>query len=215
MKKQQSGFTLVEIAIVMVIIGLLLGGVLKGQEVITNARIKNINNDFSGISAAIYSYQDRYRALPGDDPAADAHVNNGVVATSGTAGDGVIEGDETSTLSAGNPAGVAADDEAALVWQHLRLAGLVAGDPNSQAFPVNAFGGNTNVFDGAGTNGLTGTIIAFEGVNGDMAVILDAQNDDDQPDTGSVRAFDTSAGGGVPIGGNYVFTDTYVLGFEL
>ena len=66
MKKQQ-GFTLVEIAIVMVIIGLLLGGVLKGQEIITNARVKNVENDFNGVTAAIYSYQDRYRAIPGDD----------------------------------------------------------------------------------------------------------------------------------------------------
>ena len=67
MKKQQQGFTLVEIAIVLVIIGLLLGGILKGQEMITQAKIKNVVADFSGISAAYYGYQDRYRAIPGDD----------------------------------------------------------------------------------------------------------------------------------------------------
>src|ERR1700674_5205343 len=66
-KVSQSGFTLVEIAIVLVIIGLLLGGILKGQEMITQAKIKNIVNDFNGITAAINSYQDRYRSLPGDD----------------------------------------------------------------------------------------------------------------------------------------------------
>ena len=65
--KKTLGFTLVEIAIVLVIIGLLLGGILKGQEMITQARIKNVINDFNGITAAINSYQDRYRALPGDD----------------------------------------------------------------------------------------------------------------------------------------------------
>src|SRR3954464_2211002 len=65
--KAQAGFTLVEIAIVLVIIGLLLGGILKGQEMITQAKIKNIVNDFNGITAAINSYQDRYKALPGDD----------------------------------------------------------------------------------------------------------------------------------------------------
>src|SRR5258706_14251471 len=63
----ESGFTLVEIAIVLVIIGLLLGGVLKGQEMITQAKIKNVINDFNGVTAAVNSYQDRYRALPGDD----------------------------------------------------------------------------------------------------------------------------------------------------
>ena len=66
-KHRQSGFTLVEIAIVLVIIGLLLGGILKGQEMITQARIKNVINDFNGITAAYFSYQDRYRAIPGDD----------------------------------------------------------------------------------------------------------------------------------------------------
>src|SRR5512139_2700512 len=65
--RAQAGFTLVEIAIVLVIIGLLLGGILKGQEMITQAKIKNIVNDLNGMSAAIYSYQDRYRALPGDE----------------------------------------------------------------------------------------------------------------------------------------------------
>src|SRR5216110_3012034 len=63
----EAGFTLVEIAIVLVIIGLLLGGVLKGQEMITQAKIKNIVNDFNGITVAVTSYQDRYRAIPGDD----------------------------------------------------------------------------------------------------------------------------------------------------
>src|ERR1700689_74908 len=67
MKAKQSGFTLVEIAIVLVIIGLLLGGILKGQEMINQAKIKNVVSDFNGIASALYGYQDRYRALPGDD----------------------------------------------------------------------------------------------------------------------------------------------------
>src|SRR5665647_40387 len=70
MKTRQTGFTLVEIAIVLVIIGLLLGGILKGQEMITQAKIKNVINDMNGITAALNSYQDRYRALPGDDKGA-------------------------------------------------------------------------------------------------------------------------------------------------
>ena len=66
-KSTEAGFTLVEIAIVLVIIGLLLGGILKGQEMITQAKIKNAINDFNGVTVAVTSYQDRYRALPGDD----------------------------------------------------------------------------------------------------------------------------------------------------
>ena len=51
MRSQQSGFTLVEIAIVLVIIGLLLGGILKGQELINSARVKNLANVASGPTA--------------------------------------------------------------------------------------------------------------------------------------------------------------------
>src|SRR5437867_3708850 len=71
MKKAQ-GFTLVEIAIVLVIIGLLLGGILRGQEMITQAKIKNVIADYTGVSAAYHGYQDRYRSIPGDDPQAAA-----------------------------------------------------------------------------------------------------------------------------------------------
>src|SRR5665647_661323 len=66
MKRNQSGFTLIEIAIVLVIIGLLLGGVLKGQELINSARVKNLATDFRNIPVFIYGYQDKYKALPGD-----------------------------------------------------------------------------------------------------------------------------------------------------
>ncbi len=64
--QNQKGFTLVEIAIVLVIIGLLLGGVLKGQELITNSKIKAVTGDFEGISTAYYAYQDRTGVVPGD-----------------------------------------------------------------------------------------------------------------------------------------------------
>src|SRR5438094_8822899 len=89
-KSTQTGFTLVEIAIVLVIIGLLLGGILKGQEMITQAKIKNVINDFNGIAVAVTSYQDRYRALPGDD--ANATTRWTTQAPGKGNGDGVILG---------------------------------------------------------------------------------------------------------------------------
>src|SRR5258706_2216088 len=96
MKNYQKGFTLVEIAIVLVIIGLLLGGILKGQEMIVQAKIKNAMADFSGISAAYHGYQDRYRAIPGDDSGAAARwaanaTTGATVATSGN-GNGIVTG---------------------------------------------------------------------------------------------------------------------------
>ena len=62
--KKQKGFTLVEIAIVLVIIGLLLGGVLKGQELIENSKVKSLAQDMENMGAAYYSYQDRKGQYP-------------------------------------------------------------------------------------------------------------------------------------------------------
>src|ERR1700748_2076667 len=118
MRRQQSGFTLVEIAIVLVIIGLLLGGILKGQELINSARVKNLANDFRVVPTYIYAYQDKYRALPGDDAAVTTHVTGATAATTpGTVGNGVIEGTwDSATVT----------DESFLFWQHVRLANLAA-----------------------------------------------------------------------------------------
>ncbi|MDH5426514.1 MAG: prepilin-type N-terminal cleavage/methylation domain-containing protein [Gammaproteobacteria bacterium] len=184
MKKQQSGFTLVEIAIVMVIIGLLLGGVLKGQEVINNARIKNVNNDYNGVSAAVYSYQDRYRALPGDDSAADAHV--GVITNANGGGGGVIDGAFDAVCTA--PI-AAADAESCKAWSHLRSAGLISGAGASGALPTNAFGGVMGIESDAET--IVGLVVGFSTVPPEVAQILDVQNDDGAADTGDVQTLGT------------------------
>src|SRR3981189_1761296 len=89
--RKAQGFTLVEIAIVLVIIGVLLGGILKGQEMITQAKIKNVVADFSGISAAYHGYQDRYCAIPGDDPNAASRWTNTPLVVSGD-GNGIVTG---------------------------------------------------------------------------------------------------------------------------
>src|SRR4249920_300286 len=112
----QAGFTLVEIAIVLVIIGLLLGGILKGQEMITQARIKNVVNDFNGITVAVTSYQDRYRFLPGDDPNADTRWTTQAPAKGD--GSGVIAGTYNATPAGATPTGA---EESNLFWQHLRI----------------------------------------------------------------------------------------------
>src|SRR6266853_1476472 len=69
----EKGFTLVEIAIVLVIIGLLLGGILKGQEMITQAKIKNVINDGNGVIAGFYNANDT--SGTGGAPAAAAESN--------------------------------------------------------------------------------------------------------------------------------------------
>jgi len=179
----QAGFTLVEIAIVLVIIGLLLGGILKGQEMITQARIKNIVNDFNGITVAVTSYQDRYRALPGDDLNASARWT--VQAPASGNGNGVITGlynDATLTT------------ESHLFWQHLRIAGFVPGlttGTGAGTPPPNAAGGIIGVESGVvGTNGLgfTSLIICFSNLPEKVASAVDGQMDDSNPASGQVRA---------------------------
>lgn len=184
MKNTQGGFTLVEIAIVLVIIGLLLGGVLKGQELITQAKIKNVSNDLNGLTVAIYGYQDRYKRLPGDDPGQtrwSIGTTALTVAKDQGDGDNVLAGGYASTTN---------DDETRKFWLNLRLAGFVAGDTSSIANgstqPLNAAGGIIGVQSGG--LGLSGTIVCAGSLPAKIAQALDSQMDDGNATSGSVRA---------------------------
>src|ERR1700722_1138400 len=64
--QQQKGFTLVELAIVLTIIGLLIGGILKGQQLITNARVTAQISQIKSVEAAATTFNDTYAGLPGD-----------------------------------------------------------------------------------------------------------------------------------------------------
>jgi len=182
-KPTEAGFTLVEIAIVLVIVGLLLGGILKGQEMINQARIKNAINDFNGITVAVTSYQDRYRALPGDDPNATARWT--VQAPVSGNGNGTVQGLYNS---------VTANDESRLFWQHLRIAGFVPGlttGANAQAQPANSVAGIMGAESGVvGTSGLgfTTLMVCSSNFPDKVAIAVDTQMDDTNPATGQVRA---------------------------
>ena len=190
--KTQQGFTLVEIAIVLVIIGLLLGGILKGQEMITQAKIKNVMADFSGISAAYHGYQDRYRALPGDDLGATRWAGAIAKAVADGGGNGQVSGTYNTQCP---QVAVAATPESCLFWDHLRRSGFVSGSGALQPFNAltgllgvqtgDGAGGTTLVTGGAG---FTGLIMCSANIPDKIAIAVDTQMDDSASTTGTVRA---------------------------
>ena len=181
--QRQQGFTLVEIAIVLVIIGLLLGGVLKGQSLIDSAKAKNIIQQANALSAAVSAYQDKFHALPGDDAMATSHLSG---ATVNGNGDGQI----TEYLSAP---------------QHLALAGFITGKYNgSTDHMTSAQGGAVYIYNDA-VGGRAGNGIRFDNLPDTLAQQLDAALDDGVADTGSVRASAPYTNKGIIIARTAVF----------
>lgn len=202
-RTKNRGFTLIEIAIVLVIIGLLLGGVLKGQELINNAKVKSYATDFRNIPVMVYGYQDKFRALPGDDVLVGTHIPGATAATTpvlANVGNGVINGVwDTATNT----------DESCLFWQHVRLAGLAPGSTtvscaaNADYWPKNANGGQIGIQSNTGFVTMTGTmngsyIICSKNILGQFVLQLDATIDDGNPQTGSMRAILQTAVPGAP-----------------
>ena len=216
MKSNQSGFTLIEIAIVLVIIGLLLGGVLKGQELINSAKVKNLATDFRNIPLFIYGYQDKYRALPGDDALVTTHIAgaSAAAAASSAVGNGVIEGTWDAGAITGNEL-----HESNLFWQHIRLGGFAAGPTGGGDLrPTNANGGFIGLTNGAASPVSIATatyVVCSGGILGKFAKQLDATMDDGVPNSGSMRAALTSsinAGAiGVAPAASFIDTESYLV----
>ncbi|MDR0563412.1 MAG: prepilin-type N-terminal cleavage/methylation domain-containing protein [Azoarcus sp.] len=195
----QKGFTLVEIAIVLVIIGLLLGGVLKGQELINSAKVKSLAQDFRNTQTILYAYQDKYRALPGDDGRAASHVCPASTPTCTTNGDanGAIDGDWNATA--------AANTDSIRFWQHVRFANLASGATDTAAaefLPLNSEGGRIGIQAGgtAAPLGVPGSnVICSAGIPGKFIRQLDGMLDDGNPETGSLRASTDTASAAVAV----------------
>lgn len=176
---RQGGFTLVEIAIVLVIIGLLLGGVLKGQEMIENSKIKSIVNDMKAIQAAYNGYVDRYKAIPGDETAATMAARGWTGAAGGN-GNGVLAITVAQTFTNGG--------EQAAFWRGLRASGLVQGDPtaaaNAAGLPRHSGGGLIGISaDPAGVYGQNGVSVCAAGLTTKQAAGVDALIDGALPAT--------------------------------
>jgi prepilin-type N-terminal cleavage/methylation domain-containing protein len=160
--KDSSGFTLVEIAIVMVIIGLLVGGILKGQAMIDNAKVKRVTEDMEGLRAATFAFLDRYGMYPGDENAAAIPPGDG---------------------NDGNNNGLFNETDG---WEieDLRLAGLLSG--TGTALPSHGFGGTLRVdYINIGGTGARNQIVASN-LPAEVAAEIDLKFDDGVQNTGDI-----------------------------
>lgn len=176
--KNEKGFTLVEIAIVLVIIGLLIGGVLKGQSMIQNAKVKRVVKSADELRAAVYTFYDKYGAYPGDENLASSPPND----TNNGNGLGTIDGTEYYML-----------------FQDLVLADIIDGTFNGTSdLPKHAFGGPYMVYwanPGSGAD----HYIRYANLPWDVALEIDTKYDDGVYNTGSIRANENYTAAGSPV----------------
>lgn len=168
-RKSEAGFTLVEIAIVMVIIGLLIGGILKGQAMIQNAKVKRVVKQADELRAAVMTFYDKYGVYPGDENL--AAIPSGGTDTEGD-GDGQIES-------------VGAEDRG--MFLDLQLAGLISGSYNgTSTMPNHAFGDNVTMYWVDPGTGTVRHYFLFYNLPAEACLEIDAKYDDGVSKTGSI-----------------------------
>lgn len=171
--RDEKGFTLVELAVVMIIVGLLIGGILKGQEMIANAQVTSTVAQLKAIDAATSTFRDQFSALPGDMAAANNRLQNCAAAPcflAGANGDGDLE------VNVGAAPVLGAEDVA--FFNQLRAADLITGFDGTNtlqfgnALPVADVGGGFTV--GSAGVGVTSFTQAEVGAIGNFIVLTGA-----------------------------------------
>jgi prepilin-type N-terminal cleavage/methylation domain-containing protein len=194
---KRSGFTLVELSIVLVIIGLLIGGVLKGKAMIENAKQKRVKSDVDGIVAAVYNYQDKYGFIPGDDPTDISVAPLSVAGCTGGNGDGLFSNTTEDTCA----------------WRAIIAAGFVSGDKTKTTEALVAkrspYGGRylfryTNNINGSGNSG---NYIFVENMPLNVVADLDRKYDDGIYNTGELTSNQDYAGAST------AYADLYWIAF--
>lgn len=195
-QNSQRGFSLIELAIVLCGVGFLILSTINGKELYASAQAKAMANELKSLSVSMSMFQDKYRALPGDDANTAAHFNTDIAAnaTSSGNGDNIIDG---NWLDSGNTS------EASRVWLHLRLGGFERGSviPDDVSYmPRNHSGGLMGIQNGTmdatkspivsnSGNAIQGRYVACSrAVSGKVALNLDFMLDDGNPGTGRILA---------------------------
>jgi prepilin-type N-terminal cleavage/methylation domain-containing protein len=216
MKSLRAAFTLVELSIVLVILGLLVGGVLVGQSLVRSAELRAITTEQHLYETAVEAFKDQYSALPGDMPNAFAFWG----ATCGTDALGASVGCNGN----GNRSIEMADGENVNAWEHLSRAGLIEGAydgtgaiisgifdavvPSAANVPNSKFPQGFWELADAETVGYAGTFgkgvalrlsgvspvkigtTATEGLTHGEAFKIDSKSDDGSATTGKIRGHD-------------------------
>ncbi len=209
--RKQTGFTLIEIAIVLVIIGLLLGGVLKGQELITSARVRNLISQQDGIKAAYFGFLDRFRALPGDYSQATTNISG---VSAGT------NGDNNGQIAGTTDTPAAPINEYIAVWEHLSKSGFINGSYTYAATdgptttPTNPYAQYLRlkydaIYDPTASATARHNLKTGNQIPSDILAEVDRKIDDGYATTGSFRftAY-TSVGGQTPTGSGTCYSAT-------
>ena len=158
-QRKLTAFTLIEVAIVLIIVALLAGGVVKGMELLEISRSQKAATQLNALASAWYGYLNRFSQLPGDDPDATSRFN---VADSG-------DGDHQLSSS-----------EQPFVWQHLHASNLVVGSGSNPTLTPWA-----NAFNFSFQN--NAHYLCIEGLGGERAHLLDVKLDDSDPAGGLIR----------------------------
>jgi len=200
MKKHKKGFTLVELSIVLVIIGLLIGGILVGQSLIESAKMQAFVRQIQQYDALTATFKGKFGALPGD--ASVFGCTNAMDTSTNVCNNGVIE-------PASSPPSMYFAAETALFWKHLSDSGFkpsgvsyVSAIPATNTVTVNvnvpkaqigtagiavygtAAGGNLYVVGGYRTDFAINTEAGLTSID---SIAFDKKVDDGIPDTGDVR----------------------------